>query len=345
LFPAIAVAQALSRSAPDSILLYVGRRAGIEEQVVPRYGLPFETIVAAKLDMEQLWRNWSFPLIAPRAFWQASRIVSRFRPDVVLGTGGYVSAPMILAAATRRIPVVLQEQNLLPGRTTRLLSRLARVVATGYEESAPYLHARAVVTGTPVRQAFTRRRPDFPDRPRTLLILGGSQGAHRINQAIAGAAEELTGRLGLTVWHQTGERDLPQLESVKSQLGAAAGSYLPFAFADDLAEKVRGADLVLSRAGAGTISEVSAVGIPMVLVPGPFAGGHQVLNAEPFVRAGAAVIIPNELCDAPRVVQEIAAIVDDPPRYRKMIDAMRTMGRPRAADEVVALLQTAVTRH
>lgn len=341
MFPAIAVAQALSRSAPDSILLYVGRRGGIEEQAVPRYGLPLETIVAAKLDMEQLWRNWSFPLIAPRAFWQASRIVSRFRPNVVLGTGGYVSAPLILAAAIRRIPVVLQEQNLLPGRTTRWLSRVARVVATGYEESAPYLHARAVVTGTPVRQEFTVRRQEFPSRPRTLLVLGGSQGAHRINQAIASSVAELTGGLRLTVWHQTGERDLPELQQVRSQLGPNAGAYLPFGFADDLGDKIQMADLVLSRAGASAISEVSAVGVPMLLVPGPFAGGHQRLNAEPFARAGAAVVIPNEMCDGPRVIQEIAAILDDPARYRTMVDAMRTLGRPRAADEVVSLLRAA----
>lgn len=339
MFPAIAVAQALLQSAPDSILLYVGRRGGIEEEVVPRYGLPLETIVAAKLDMEQLWRNWSVPLVAPRAFWQAWRIVGRFRPDVVLGTGGYVSAPLILAAALRRIPVVLQEQNRLPGRTTRWLSRLAGVVATGYEDSASRLHAPSVVTGTPVRQEFALRRDDFPARPRHLLVLGGSQGAHRINQAVAAAVPELVGRLGLTVAHQTGVRDLEEMERVRARLGDASAGYAPFAFADDLAERIRGADLVLSRAGASAISEVSAIGIPMILVPGPFAGGHQRLNAEPFARAGAAVMIANEECDGPRIVEEISAIVQAPERYRKMVNAMRSLGRPRAADEVVALLR------
>src|ERR1700730_13960242 len=136
LFPAIAVAQALSRNASDVPLLYVGRRGGIEEQVVPGYGIPMETIVAAKLDMEQLWRTWSVPFVAPRSVAQARGIVRRFRPDVVLGTGGYVSAPVVLAAAARRVPVVLQEQNDMHGRDTPLLSRFARVVATAYPESA-----------------------------------------------------------------------------------------------------------------------------------------------------------------------------------------------------------------
>ena len=340
LFPAIAVAQALSRNAPDTQLLYVGRRGGMEEQVVPRYGIPIETIVAAKLDMEKLWRNWSFPFVAPQALLQSARIVRRFRPDVVLGTGGYVSAPVVLAAAAVRVPVVLQEQNAMPGRATRLLSRVARVVATAYPESAPYLHARAVVTGTPVRTEFWKRRGDFPVRPCRLLILGGSQGAHHINEAVAAALPELTGRLGLDVWHQTGERDVGWLQSLESPSG---GHYHPFAFADDLAEQVYAADLVVSRAGAGSISEVSAAGIPMLLVPGPFAGGHQRLNAEPFERAGAARVIANEECDGPRLTREIAAIADDPAAYSKMVDAMRSLGRPRAAEEVAGLLQAAAT--
>jgi UDP-N-acetylglucosamine--N-acetylmuramyl-(pentapeptide) pyrophosphoryl-undecaprenol N-acetylglucosamine transferase len=340
LFPAIAVAQALSRNAPDTDLLYVGRRGGIEEQVVPRYGIPWQTIVAAKLDMESLWRNWSFPFVAPRALLQSAGIVRRFRPDVVLGTGGYVSAPVVLAAAMARVPVVLQEQNAMPGRATRLLSRVARVVATAYPESARQLHAKAVVTGTPVRSEFWMPREEFPVRPQRLLILGGSQGAHRINEAVASAIPELTGRLGLDVWHQTGERDFEWLQGLASSSGER---YHPFAFAENLAEKVYAADLVVSRAGAGSISEVSAAGIPMLLVPGPFAGGHQRLNAEPFERAGAARVIANEECDGPRLTREIAAVADDPAGYSKMVIAMRGLGRPRAAEEVAGLLQAAAS--
>jgi UDP-N-acetylglucosamine--N-acetylmuramyl-(pentapeptide) pyrophosphoryl-undecaprenol N-acetylglucosamine transferase len=338
LFPAIAVAQALSPNASDPNLLYVGRRGGIEEQIIPRYGLPFKTIAAPKLDMEQIWRNWSVPFTVPRALLQADGILRAFKPDVVLGTGGYVSAPLIVAAAARRIPVVLQEQNYLPGRTTRWLSRFARVVATAYLESGRYLHAESVVTGTPVRREFSTPRQDFPARPGRVLILGGSQGAHRINEAVGAAIPELVGRLELEVWHQTGERDLPQMEAIKGSLGGGGGAYHPFAFAEDLADRIYGADLVLSRAGGSALSEVSAAGIPMLLVPGPFAGGHQRLNAEPFERGGAAVVIPNEECDGPRVFREISQIVHDASRYSKMVDAMRSLGRPHAADDVVGLL-------
>jgi UDP-N-acetylglucosamine--N-acetylmuramyl-(pentapeptide) pyrophosphoryl-undecaprenol N-acetylglucosamine transferase len=343
LFPAIAVAQALSRNAPDSPLLYVGRRGGIEEKVVPDYGIPLETIVAAKLDMEQVWRNWSVPFVAPRALAQSIGIVRRFRPDVVLGTGGYVSAPLITAAAMLRVPVVLQEQNARPGRTTRLLSRVAQVVATAYPETGRYLHTRSIVTGTPVRAAFWQRRTEFPAHPRRLLVLGGSQGAHRINQAVLSAVADLDliGQTQLEVLHQTGERDHAWIESERDALQEETRShYQVFPFADDLPQKIYQADLVLSRAGAGTISEVSAAGVPMLLVPGPFAGGHQRLNAEPFERAGAALIISNDDCDGPHLMRQISAILKDGPLYSKMVDAMRSLGRPRAAEDVAGLLES-----
>jgi len=342
-FPAIAVAQALSRNDPDGTVLYVGRRGGMEERIIPGYQIPLETIVAAKLDMEQLWRNWSFPFVLPRAFLMAGRIVRRFRPEVVLGTGGYVSAPVIMAAATLRIPVVLQEQNYLPGRTTRLLARVATVVATAYPESAKYLRARTVVTGTPVRTDFARRRTNLPPRPASLLVLGGSQGAHRINRAVVDALPTLVSIARLEVWHQTGERDFPMVREERERLSEPVkGRYHPFPFAEDLAAKIYGADLVLARAGAGTLSEVSAAGIPMVLVPGPFAGGHQALNVGPYERAGAAIVIPDAECNGARLSAVLTALAASPDRYALMVAAVRALGRPSAADDVVRILRDAV---
>lgn len=340
MYPAIAVAEALARIDPEGQVLYVGRRGGMEERLVPAYGLQLETIVPPKLDMEQLWRNWTVPFALPRALLQASRIVARFKPQVVLGTGGYVSAPVIMAAALRRVPVVLQEQNALPGRTTRLLSRFATVVATAYPQSGAYLRARAVVTGTPVRSEFTRRRTEFPPRPRRLLVLGGSQGAHRINQAVLAALPSLLTELGLQVEHQTGERDYPAISASARELEPSlAAAYHPFAFATDLAARVYSADLVLARAGAGTLSEVGAAGIPMVLVPGPFAGGHQKLNAVPYAEAGAAVVVPDEECDSTHLTEVLTSIANDPTRYAQMVTATAALGKPGAADTVARILQ------
>jgi UDP-N-acetylglucosamine--N-acetylmuramyl-(pentapeptide) pyrophosphoryl-undecaprenol N-acetylglucosamine transferase len=173
-------------------------------------------------------------------------------------------------------------------------------------------------------------------------VVGGSQGAHRINQAVAEAIPELLRLDEVEVSHQTGPADLAEMEKVKASLPQEISQrYRPFAFADDLPSELKQSDLVISRAGASTISETSALGIPMLLIPGPFAGGHQKYNAKPFAEAGAAVIIPNEECDGKRLASELTGIINNPSRYRTMVDAMRGMGRPRAADDVVALLQQA----
>ena len=318
----------------------MGRRGGIEEQIVPRYGIPSALVQAVKLDMESKWRNWKVPFLLPGVLWEARSTLRRFRPQVVLGTGGYVSAPLVALAASRRIPVVLQEQNYVPGRTTRMLSRMARVVATAYDESAQYLPGRrTVVTGTPVRADFQSPRADFPDSPRRVLILGGSQGARRLNRALTEAVSGLLARAPIELSHQTGPAELAELQRLAAQLPAdIRGRYQPFGFADDLPERLRRADLVVSRAGASTISETSALGVPMILVPGAFAGAHQRYNAIPFARAGAALVIDDAEFDGARLTRELLAIVEDPSRYRRMVDAMRSLGRPRAADAVVDLL-------
>jgi UDP-N-acetylglucosamine--N-acetylmuramyl-(pentapeptide) pyrophosphoryl-undecaprenol N-acetylglucosamine transferase len=273
-------------------------------------------------------------------------LLDRFKPDVVLGTGGYVSVPLITAAGLARVPIVLQEQNLMPGRATRILARFARTVATAYPESSRFLRgSTAVVTGTPVRTEFWRRREDFPARPRTVLVLGGSQGAHRLNQAMAEALPWLLDRPDLAIAHQTGPREIGAMQGVKAALAEpAAARYEPFDFSNDLAGRIRAADLVISRAGASTLSEVSAVGVPMILVPYPYAGGHQRLNVSPYESAGAAIVIPDEEVEG-RLRGVLTSVIDDEARYRKMVEAMRGLGRPYAAEEVARLLHEAVRRH
>jgi UDP-N-acetylglucosamine--N-acetylmuramyl-(pentapeptide) pyrophosphoryl-undecaprenol N-acetylglucosamine transferase len=346
LFPAIAVAQALSRKEPDATILFAGRREGIEAKTVASYGMRFAAIPAAPLYTEELWRNWTLPLVLSAALYQSWRLLDRFKPDVVLGTGGYVSVPLITAAGLARVPIVLQEQNLMPGRATRILARFARTVATAYPESSRFLPgSTAVVTGTPVRTEFWRQREDFPARPRTVLVLGGSQGAHRLNQAVAEALPWLLDRPDLAIAHQTGPREIGAMQGVKAALAApAAARYEPFDFSNDLAGRIRAADLVISRAGASTLSEVSAVGVPMILVPYPYAGGHQRLNVAPYESAGAAIVIPDEEVEG-RLRGVLTSVIDDEARYRKMVEAMRGLGRPYAAEEVARLLHEAVRRH
>jgi UDP-N-acetylglucosamine--N-acetylmuramyl-(pentapeptide) pyrophosphoryl-undecaprenol N-acetylglucosamine transferase len=345
LFPAIAVAQALSRKDPDATVLFAGRREGIEAKTVASYGMRFAAIPAAPFYTEQLWRNWKLPLVLGAALGQSWRLLDRFKPDVVLGTGGYVSVPLITAAGIARIPVLLQEQNLVPGRATRLLARFASKVAIAYPESSRFLRgSTTVVTGTPVRTEFWRRKENFPERPRTILVLGGSQGAHRLNQAMADALPWLLDRPDLVIVHQTGPHEIDAMQAVRATLPApVAGRYQPFDFASDLADRIRAADLVISRAGASTLSEVSAIGVPMILIPYPYAGGHQRMNVAPFESAGAAIVIPDDEAEG-RLRGVITSVIDDPARYRKMVEAMRGLGRPYAAEEVVRLLEAVARR-
>ena len=234
----------------------------------------------------------------------------------------------------------------MPGRATRVLARFARTVATAYPESSRFLRASTtVVTGTPVRTEFWRRKDDFPAQPRTILVLGGSQGAHRLNQALADLLPSLLDRPGLAIMHQTGPREIGAMQAVKAALPApAAARYEPFAFATDLADRIRVADLVISRAGASTLSEVSAIGVPMILVPYPYAGGHQRLNVTPYASAGAAIVIADEEVPG-RLRGVLTSVIDDASRYRTMVEAMRGLGRPYAAEEVVRLLHEAARRH
>ena len=345
MFPAIAVAQALSRKDPDATILFAGRRDGIEAKTVTSYGMRFAAIPAAPLHTEQAWRNWSLPLVLAAALWQSWRLIDRFKPDVVFGTGGYVSVPLVTAAGLSRLPVVLHEQNLVPGRATRGLARFAKQVAIAYPESSRYLHASTVVTGTPVRTEYWRRKETFPLQPRSILVLGGSQGAHRINQALADALPMMLQRPDVAVMHQTGAREIDAMQAVKATLPAAvAGRYEPFAFVNDLSDRVRAADLVITRAGASTLSEVSAIGVPMILIPYPHAGGHQRLNVVPYQSAGAASVIPDDEATGPRLLDEVAVVIDDPDRYRKMVESMRGLGRPYAAEEVATLIKEVARR-
>jgi UDP-N-acetylglucosamine--N-acetylmuramyl-(pentapeptide) pyrophosphoryl-undecaprenol N-acetylglucosamine transferase len=338
LFPAIAVAQVLARSDPDGAVLFVGRGEGIEGGVVPRYGIRFASIPAAGLYTEEVWRNWRLPVIVPAAVARAVRLTRRFKPSVMLGTGGYVSAPVVLAAALCRVPIVLQEQNLKPGRATRTLARLARIVAVAYPESAAWLRTRVVVTGTPVRAEFTRRS-EFPQRPAHLLVLGGSQGAHRINEAVSGAVAGLLGGPVGRITHQTGTRDLAAMLTVRDGLPSEQRDrYAPVRFIDDLGPVLGSADLVVSRAGASTLSEVSAVGVPRVVVPYPFAGAHQEQNVRPYAAAGSAVVIPDAECTADRLLADVCGISEDPGRYRRMVEGMAGLGRPDAAERVAGVL-------
>src|SRR5450759_881999 len=334
LYPAIAVARAFRAEDPSGALLLVGRRGGPEERLVPAAGFDLATVNIRGLDRDAMWKNLALPALVPASLLAALRIVDRFRPDVVLGMGGYVMAPAIAAARMRRIPYVLHEKDVRPGLATRIFAGGAAMICTTLPGTEKRLGGRRTeLTGVPLRAGFTRRTPEVP--PRTLLITGGSQGARNLNQAVWSALDDLCGRFQEVV-HVAGRQGAAGVAE------HAHARYRGMAFTDDMPDLMARADLIVSRAGVGTIAEAAAVGLPMILVPGTFGGGHQEENAAAMVEAGAAMRLGDAEPHGPSLVSTIKGLHSD--LLRAMAKASAAAGRRDAAQRVLAVLHEVAHR-
>jgi UDP-N-acetylglucosamine--N-acetylmuramyl-(pentapeptide) pyrophosphoryl-undecaprenol N-acetylglucosamine transferase len=329
LYPALAVARAFRAEEPAGALLLVGRSGGPEERLVPAAGFELATVNIRGLDRDAMWKNVALPVLLPAALRAGLRIVDGFRPDVVLGMGGYVMAPAVAAARLRGIPYVLHEKDVRPGLATRIFARQAAAICTTLPGTEKRLVARRIeLTGVPLRDGFTQRTPEVP--PRRLLITGGSQGARNLNQAVWSALDDLCSRFEEVI-HVAGQQ---------GAFGAKQHDrtgYTGMAFTDDMSRLMARADIVVSRAGVGTIAEATAVGLPMVLVPGTFGGGHQEENAAAMVDAGAAVRVGDRELTGRSLVVAIASLDDD--RLRSMARASASAGRRDAAQRVLKVLR------
>jgi UDP-N-acetylglucosamine--N-acetylmuramyl-(pentapeptide) pyrophosphoryl-undecaprenol N-acetylglucosamine transferase len=328
LYPALAVARAFRAEEPDGAVLLVGRSGGPEQHLVPAAGFELATVNVRGLDRDAVWKNLALPVLIPASLRAGLRIVDRFRPDVVLGMGGYVMAPAVAAARMRGIPYVLHEKDVRPGLATRIFARRAAAICTTLPGTESRLGGRRVeLTGVPLREGFTPRTPEVP--PRRLLITGGSQGARNLNHAVWSALDELC-NLFEEVIHVAGR----QGDAGVTEHGHVR--YTGMAFIDDMAALMSRADLIVSRAGVGTIAEASAVGLPMILVPGTFGGGHQEENATAMVAAGAAARLGDADLNGPSLVATIKGLAAD--HLRAMAKASASVGRRDAAQRVLKVL-------
>ncbi|HEY0831279.1 MAG TPA: UDP-N-acetylglucosamine--N-acetylmuramyl-(pentapeptide) pyrophosphoryl-undecaprenol N-acetylglucosamine transferase [Candidatus Dormibacteraeota bacterium] len=329
LYPALAVARAFRAEEPDGAVLLVGRRGGPEERLVPAAGFDLATVNIRGLDRDAVWKNVALPVVVPASLRAGLRIVDRFHPDVVLGVGGYVMAPAVAAARIRGIPYVLHEKDVRPGLATRMFAGGAAAICTTLPGTEKRLGGRRVeLTGVPLREGFTPRTPEVP--PRRLLITGGSQGARHLNEAVWSALDELS-RLFEEVVHVAGRQGAAGVTE------HAHVRYTGMAFTDDMAGLMSRADLIVGRAGIGTIAEATAVGLPMVLVPGTFGGGHQEENARAMVDAGAAVRLGDAELNGASLVATIKGLDGD--HLREMAEASASTGRRDAAQRVLRVLR------
>ena len=299
---------------------------------MPAAGFDLATVNIRGLDRDAVWKNIALPVLVPASLLAALRIVDRFRPDVVLGMGGYVMAPAVAAARIRGIPYVLHEKDVRPGLATRIFAGGAAAICTTLPGTEKRLRGRRVeLTGVPLRQGFVPRVPEVP--PRRLLITGGSQGARKLNQAVWSALDNLCGRFDEVV-HVAG------LQGVAGVAQHARNGYRGMAFTDDMPALMSSADLIVSRAGVGTIAEATAVGLPMILVPGTFGGGHQEENAASMVDVGAAVRLADRDLSGPSLIVAIDAL--DDARLRSMAKASASAGLRDAAQRVLAMLHEVI---
>ena len=312
----------------------MGRAGGPEERLVPQAGFDLATVAMRGLDRDAVWKNVALPAVLPAALRKGLQIVDRFKPDVVLGTGGYVMAPAVAAARIRKVPYVLHEKDVRPGLATRLFAGGAAAICTTLPGTERRLGGRNVVlTGVPLRDGFDPRTPAVP--PRTLLVTGGSQGARNINRVVWAALDELCKRFEMVI-HVAGRQGA---EGVSEH---ARSGYRGMALTDDMAGLMGRADLVVSRAGIGSIAEAAAVGLPMILVPGTFGGGHQEENASAVVEAGAGTSIADGELSPASLLAAIDGLGAE--QLRSMAKAAATLGRPGAAQRVLAVVREAAKR-
>ncbi len=336
--PALAIATALRERGHDVHL--VGSSRGLEARLVPEAGFEQTLLpgrgIARSLSPSALRANVGAVVGLLRAGLLALRLVGRFRPAAVVAVGGYASVACGLAAVVRRVPVVVHEQNAVPGAANRLLARFARATATSFPDTPL---PRAEVVGNPVRaELFARPHVARSDGRTQVLVFGGSLGALSINRATLGAVEAWRDRSDLAVHHVIGRRDWPRLDR-PDDTGALA--YTAVEYEDDMPARLAEADLVVCRAGSGTCFELAATGRPAVVVPSLVTtGGQQVANAERLAATGGAVVVRDDELDADRLVAEVDALVADPARLAAMSDAVAALAAPDAADRVAALVET-----
>ncbi|HEY0321172.1 MAG TPA: undecaprenyldiphospho-muramoylpentapeptide beta-N-acetylglucosaminyltransferase [Pyrinomonadaceae bacterium] len=346
IYPGIAVAKEVMRRDDGSSVRFVGTARGLETRLVPQAGFELSLIESAGLKNVGLMARVRGLLLLPKSFFAARRLIREFKPDIVIGAGGYVSGPVLLMAALMRVPTLVMESNALPGWTNRVLARFVDRAAVTFEASLTHFRGKGVLTGNPVRREFF----DIPRKTRdtarfSLLVFGGSQGARAINDAIVAALPLLEKeRDTLFVTHQTGEADYERVRRGYVDAGWAERSSVR-RYIDNMVAEFADTDLIICRAGATTSAELVAAGKAAIMIPFPFAADdHQRKNAEALEAGGATRMILQQELSGERLAKEISALVSEPDAITVMEEASRKMARGDAASTTVDLMQELIKK-
>jgi len=346
-YPALSMIDKIKAHHPGAQFLYVGTKDGLEADIVPKADIPFRAIQVSglkrKMSLENLKTVWRFL----RAVGECKAIIKQFRPDVVLGTGGYVSAPVVYAASRLKVPALIHEQNVEPGLANTFLSRYVSAVAVSFEDSVRYFrHEKIVVTGNPRAQEVAnangekgRQRLGVPTGKTMILVVGGSRGAEAINRAFVQMAKRIKDRTDCYFVYITGKGHFDTIKSELEEVVAETDNLQVYPFIYDLPDVLAGTDLIVSRAGATFLAEITALGIPSILIPSPYVtNNHQEKNARWLEREGASRVILEKDLTGDLLWKTITGIIDNPSLRVTMEKASKRLGNPEAQNKLYALM-------
>jgi len=342
IYPGIAVAQEIRRRDANATVRFVGTERGLESRLVPQAGFELSLIDSAGLKNVRLVARIKGMAVLPKSFLSAWKLIHSFKPDVVVGAGGYVSGPVVLTASLMNRPTMIMESNALPGLTNRVLARFVDRAAVSFKQAVPYFRGKAVVTGNPVRREFFEIPAKHRDSNRfSILVFGGSQGARAINEAMTGALSELKkSPVRLRIKHQTGVADLEKVKGAYAQAGWNSDQTQVTAYIDNMVRDFAEADLVVCRAGATTTAELIAAGKASIMIPFPFAADdHQTKNAEAMRDSGAAKMIVQQQLTAEGLAKEIIELAKSPQEVDAMEAASRRLSHGDAAAAAVDMIE------
>ena len=340
IYPGIAIARGFVQRDETRRVVFVGTERGLETKIVPAEGFSLELISVGGLKGKSLAEFARNLLKLPLAFVLSWRLLSRIRPAAVLGVGGYASGPILLVAALRGYPTMIQEQNAFPGITNRILAKLVRRVATAFPEALERLGRKGIVTGNPVRAEFFAISPEGRTSGRTrILIFGGSQGSRAINDAMVEALPHLADlRDDVDIVHQTGPRQHEAVSAAYAQSAFAQARVVEYL--DEMAVEMKRADFAVCRAGALTIGELAAVGLASILIPFAQASdNHQEVNARAVESAGGAIVITEKQLDGQLLAETIRSLVKDRERLSGMGRGVARLGAPGATGALVDAIE------
>ncbi len=332
--PAIAIAQALKEKYGAEVI-FIGTARGIENRLVPAAGFELKLIEVGALNRVSAATRLKTMTALPRAIAKSWGILRRFRPDVVIGVGGYASGPAMMAAVLRRTPTLIFEPNVIPGFANRIVAPFVTAAAVHFEATSRYFR-HSVVTGVPVRHRFFEIPPRDPSARPSLLLFGGSQGSHALNQVLTDSLRAIHERVpNLHIVHQTGEKEYEAVAKTYLEVGQSA-EVAPFI--DNMTAAFANADLLVCRSGASTVAEVTAAGKPAVFVPLPTAAdNHQFKNAELLAKNGAALLLEEKDLTPERFTNEVVGLLNDRRRMREMGEAAGKLSHPHAAAHIADL--------